>query len=615
MATITAGNELYLYQLLCREAGVGRQVMLSRIEEILLADDILPCDLGCSDVREVLEHLPAFVRLTVFKKGRVYATIVANEEWDAVLARIEKGEATSPKPTAKGGAKSWKRRKARKDPRPAKPKPKNRPVSVEAVEPEAGSAPEAGGDLAVTPEAKLAPEPLPETEVAPIPTPVPPRETEVPDQSEQAPEPEAEQAPEAVSEVEPAPELLPETEAEPASELGLEPAPEPGPEPEPEPVPAPEPTISLNITYDPYEYADEGLEPTEPEPAPQPEPPAQPAPSPTSQTRHPEDFAAEVAVQTPELSALYQILPLDVDPIALLDEDWRISRSTNTFTQENGLVSFPLRYLMSADPEAEPVRVHMRRTANRAGKRWAVEAVDHLENVGFEGLPTSGSDVQRELAQFAVLGAWDDIVRKLSEVVDPACTPFSADELREYLCITFHRIRCEQKVVAYDDDKRAAFDTGLLTADGQSVLMCFRAQTGDIPWEFVGFLTPDAAHLDESAAQPASYVRTLSDIVLSNETSVHIAEALVRAYGPAAEQSVAVALRKARRDYRLATPAYDPLRDEVRLLVPIDLPERETSALVLRPQANGFVASSIVSHEHAATCARIVSRELPRWLA
>lgn len=605
MATITAGNELYLYQLLCREAGVGRQVMLSRIEEIFLADDILPCDLGCSDVREVLEHLPAFVRLTVFKKGRVYATIVANEEWDAVLVRIEKGEGSSPKPAAKGGAKSWKRHKARKDPRPAKPKPKNRPVTAEDVAPEAETSPEAETALADAPGAELAPEPLPATEVAPTPAPEPLRETEASDQSEPSSEPETEQAPEAVSEVEPVPEPVP----------ALEPEPVPVPEPEPEPAPEPEPTISLNITYDPYEYADEGLEPIEPKPAPQPEAPARPEPSPASQTRYPEDFAAEVAVQTTELSALYQMLPLDVDPIALLDEDWRISRSTNTFTQENGLISFPLRYLMGADPEAEPVRVHMRRTASRSGKRWSVEAVDHLGNVGFEGLPTSGSDVQRELAQFAVLGSWDDIVRQLSEVVNPACTPFSADELREYLCITFHRIRREQKVVAYDDGKRAAFDTGLLTVDGRSVLMCFRAQTSDIPWEFVGFLTPDAAHLDEATAQPASYVRALSDIVLSNETSVRIAEALTRAYGPAAEQSVAVALRKARRDYRLATPAYDPLRDEVRLLVPIDLPERETSALVLRPQANGFVASSIVSPEHAATYARIVSLELPRWLA
>ena len=75
MPRITPGNRLYLYSLFSREIGVGKQTMISRVEEVLLADDIMPCDLACDSTRELLEQLDEFVRLTVFKKGRVYATI------------------------------------------------------------------------------------------------------------------------------------------------------------------------------------------------------------------------------------------------------------------------------------------------------------------------------------------------------------------------------------------------------------------------------------------------------------------------------------------------------------------------------------------------------------
>ena len=38
MAQINPGNRLYLYQLLSREIGVGRQTLLPRVEEALEAD-------------------------------------------------------------------------------------------------------------------------------------------------------------------------------------------------------------------------------------------------------------------------------------------------------------------------------------------------------------------------------------------------------------------------------------------------------------------------------------------------------------------------------------------------------------------------------------------------
>ena len=80
MPRITPGNRLYLYKLLSSTLGTNHQALLSRVEEVLLEDGIAPQDLGQEDIQSLMEALPEFVRLTVFKKGRVYATIVPNEE-------------------------------------------------------------------------------------------------------------------------------------------------------------------------------------------------------------------------------------------------------------------------------------------------------------------------------------------------------------------------------------------------------------------------------------------------------------------------------------------------------------------------------------------------------
>ena len=124
MASIAVGHQLYLYRLFSKEVGTGRQVMLSRMEEVLDANDIWPSDLGCTTVRELLEQLSDFVRLTVFKKGRVYATVIAKPEWDALLERAEKEQAS---PADKGGMRSWKRKRSKREPKPIRPRPKGRP--------------------------------------------------------------------------------------------------------------------------------------------------------------------------------------------------------------------------------------------------------------------------------------------------------------------------------------------------------------------------------------------------------------------------------------------------------------------------------------------------------
>ncbi|MDO4806597.1 MAG: DUF3825 domain-containing protein [Coriobacteriales bacterium] len=557
MATVSAGHQLYLYRLFVLEVGVGRQVTLSRMEEVLASDDILPCDLGYETVRELLEHLDAFIRLTVFKKGRVYATVLAQPEWDDALEKANKDD--TQKRTSDKGAKSWKRKKGKGALQPIRPRPKNRPKPEEA-------------EITTAEECK------------PDPTGV-----------------------ELLAESEPT-EAAPVAEAEPA---GTEPG---ASVTEPKPVTAPKPTEETKPA------------PSTPEPA-----------TTNSQQAHPFSFAEQVHIGNEQLSALYAILPLDVDPITLLDEDWRVARSTSSYSQLDGVITFPLRYARGA--EGEFVEVSMRRGAPSAsGRRWFVTNILGAQNVGLSGLPAVGSDAARELAQFAALGPWDDLVSQLNELRAPAFGPADNDELQEYLSVTFHRVRLENKLVTYDSGRRLAFDTGLLTASAQSIIMCFLAfeygdrlhadgsasHPGDMAWRFEAFRTAEDAELDAPAPEPALYITSLSHLVIQAEANVRVKKSLLLAHGQRLANAIDVAIRRVRRDYRLGTPAYDPIRNQLNLLVPLCLESDAGAdyALVLVPEEGHdigaeqhFEASAVLSLEHAAACARVVSLELPSWLA
>lgn len=145
--TLSLGNHIYLYRLLRDAIGCGKQTFMTQVEEALAAGDMTAYDLGFESTRELLEELNDCIKLTVFKGGRLYATVIANEAWDAALA---KGE-DKPK-TAKGAKQSYKKKKrGEKDLKAVRPKHVKRP------EPE----PEPVAEAVPEPE----PEPEPETEI------------------------------------------------------------------------------------------------------------------------------------------------------------------------------------------------------------------------------------------------------------------------------------------------------------------------------------------------------------------------------------------------------------------------------------------------------------------
>lgn len=135
--TLTQNNRIYLYRLLSHELGCGKQVFLPTVEGTLAGDRMTAEDLGYESTRALLEALDEFVKLTIFKGGRIYATVIAQPVWDEALAALESGSSAKSDGGSKSG-KPWKRKKADKALKPVRPKRVKRPEpACDAAVPEA----------------------------------------------------------------------------------------------------------------------------------------------------------------------------------------------------------------------------------------------------------------------------------------------------------------------------------------------------------------------------------------------------------------------------------------------------------------------------------------------
>lgn len=135
--TLTQNNRIYLYRLLSHELGCGKQVFLPTVESALAGDRMTAEDLGYESTRALLEALDEFVKLTIFKGGRIYATVIAQPVWDEALVALESGSSAKSDGGSKSG-KPWKRKKADKALKPVRPKRVKRPEpACNAAVPEA----------------------------------------------------------------------------------------------------------------------------------------------------------------------------------------------------------------------------------------------------------------------------------------------------------------------------------------------------------------------------------------------------------------------------------------------------------------------------------------------
>lgn len=421
--TLSLGNHIYLYRLLRDAIGCGKQTFMTQVEEALAAGDMTAYDLGFESTRELLEELDDCIKLTVFKGGRLYATVIANEAWDAALA---KGE-DKPK-TAKGAKQSYKKKKrGEKDLKAVRPKHVKRPepeAAVEAVpEPEPETEIEVAIEVAAEAETEIAamtdPEVMPEQEAA----------VELNEASKSTTE-EAANQPE-TSAFQNSDVFGNEAEDDQSDEPADQGATESAPEPE-----TPQPAISLTVVYDP-ENANAGIttmastpieaklpveaedspqadaktetedtsvsvEPTDsavkPEPvpesapviesasepvydqipAPAPVPAAAPAPAPATPAipeDFPVDFATEVFCPGPLLHQLSTYLPYGADTLGIVGEYYWIARERGTIEAARNRASFPLHYTQAGERREVTVRIR-RNTTGGLGATWTVDKVE-----------------------------------------------------------------------------------------------------------------------------------------------------------------------------------------------------------------------------------------------
>lgn len=426
--TLSLGNHIYLYRLLRDAIGCGKQTFMTQVEEALAAGDMTAYDLGFESTRELLEELNDCIKLTVFKGGRLYATVIANEAWDAALA---KGE-DKPK-AAKGAKQSYKKKKrGEKDLKAVRPKhvkrpePEPEPVAEAVPEPE----PETEIEVAieVTAEAR--------TEIAATTDPEVMSEQEATAGLNEAPKSTTEEAanqPE-TSAFQNSDIFGDEAEDEQPDEPDDQEATESTPEPE-----TPRPAISLTVVYDPenanagittmastpieakssvenenatqveldtatanapaiVESADSAAMPkvgtesvlgTEPVPVVEVTPvneqafaPAMvPTPAPAAPTipeDFPIDFATEVFCPGPLLHQLSTYLPYGADTLGIVGEYYWIARERGTIEAARNRAIFPLRYTQAGERREVAVRIR-RNTTGGLGATWTIDKVEEPE--------------------------------------------------------------------------------------------------------------------------------------------------------------------------------------------------------------------------------------------
>lgn len=366
---LTPNNRIYLYQLLSRELGCGKQTFMPAVEEALASDRMTADDLGFESTRALLEALDEFVKLTVFKGGRVYATVIAQPSWDDALAALESGKA---KDAGGPSNKPWKRKKADKTLKPVRPKRVKRPEPEPEPEPEPIAIIEATESSALHDvEAQARAE---ETEAVSENT-----DADAANVPEDAPTTEAAGTAEAIETVG-IHEEAPRTEREDACA---------GAEGDPQPSPA----ISLTVTYDPYSGIERETKleshPSSPKPDQAPLEPAcapsqlasDPAPlseapaplAPALLATYPTDFSTEVYLDSERIADLCELLPYGTDVFTLLAEDYARARALEFISGTRARAVFPLR-IQHAD-SVEPIRIELKKRSG-SGLQWELSSVE-----------------------------------------------------------------------------------------------------------------------------------------------------------------------------------------------------------------------------------------------
>lgn len=575
MAVIKQEHALYLYKLLKATIGVSKQTPLSTVEGVLIEDDLAPQDFGFDDIRALMEACPDFIKITAFKKGYVYATLLTFDTFEAALVAGEKNV------ESQNNGKPWKRRRGAKSIRALKPKH----LVVEA-EPEAEELP--------TQKESTEPEEVPVAESSEE---LPAAETEPTTEESAAEAPvvatPCAEAPEEDLQQESADDAAPEP-AGTADDASPEPDETETPAPEsktaeptvPEPV-VPEPTISLTVTYNPYDGSDE--EKTL-EAAPSVLQQALNATSSVSSTTvsesqastqvinqnethapaptYPANFEEDVHVNNELLGILYQMAPVDANVLKQLEEDFKLAESSRALISKGGTFTFNTRYKKPQTDEV--ITATIRKSKRGALRPWTLlklsVSADELQDQAVDvlhGLPKSG------------IASWEKLPAAAKQLpINPVDVVMNEAPVSDWnaLCTTYLSDAPSLQAA------QACLSAAYVYRKNEQQLM----------------------HTDADFSLP---VPAAAPLLFDPERGFND-------NSPLAQN----ALRAAKRGWRMAVELYNPSKHCVYLALPTTDGEKPL-ALVFDTSAEGpYHVVTTLTIEEAYPLARIFSDGLPAWI-
>ena len=575
MAVIKQEHALYLYKLLKATIGVSKQTPLSTVEGALIEDDLAPQDFGFDDIRALMEACPDFIKITAFKKGYVYATLLTFDTFEAALVAGEKNV------ESQNNGKPWKRRRGAKSIRALKPKhlvvetePEAEELHTqeEPTEPEELPIADSSEELSVAETAPIAEESAAEAPAATAPT-------------AEAPEEDLQQ--ESADDVTPEPAGTAD-DASPEPDETETPAPESKTaEPTvPEPV-VPEPTISLTVTYNPYDGSDEektleaapsvlqqamsatssasSITASESQTSTQViNQNETPAPAPT----YPANFEEDVHVNNELLGILYQMAPVDANVLKQLEEDFKLAVSSRALITKGGTFTFNTRYKKPQTDEVITATI-------RKSKRGALRPWTLLElSVSASELQDQAVDVLRGLPKSGI-ASWEKLPAAEKQLpINPVDVVMNETPVSDWNALSTTYLSDAPSLQA----AQACLSAAYVYRKNEQQLM----------------------HTDADFSLP---VPGAAPLLFDPECGFDDDSPLVQN-----------ALRAAKHGWRMAVELYNPSRHCVYLALPTSDGEKPL-ALVFDASAEGpYHVVATLTVEEAYPLARIFSDGLPTWI-
>lgn len=144
----------------------------------------------------------------------------------------------------------------------------------------------------------------------------------------------------------------------------------------------------------------------------------------------------------------------------------------------------------------------------------------------------------KRLEQFAFLGSWQSFLRDLAAIALPEPWDFENRGdyrehhiLQKYIQYTFYRLTQEGgKILTSDDERFAAFNTGLVTPHYDDIYACFEASSDeyDTKWRFLEFCTKGRRGTGKRLVetfnplpQPARYFERREDLLFDLDKDLH----------------------------------------------------------------------------------------------